>query len=385
MKLLVITHWPAKHTSSRAIELAKEMAKHVPVCWLDWDTSDISSPHRPVRLMKRFTHALRKRYQGFTRREVGGIEYLTMPYLLAKPYSFLSDDRVWAFNRNSLVELMKNEGITHVFNANATFFPTYDLDKARVVYDVVDFHPAVAGDRYDIIDEFMKKEVNSAAAAVSISHALHDLVKKRYGIESVWIPNGGNPLKFQGVTDDEVREVKKRWGLEGKKVIGCVGNHSRWAGLDLMLEAFKLLKQTRPDAALFIVGPGIEVDAMRSKPLPDDVILTGPIPPDEIGPYFQALDVGALPFTQEPFTDNALPIKIIEYGFAKKPVVASPLKELCTLAFPHVKLVERTPEEWSTALNEALSTDWQDSWDIPLKSFTWKRLARKVLSVLEGK
>jgi hypothetical protein len=116
-----------------------------------------------------------------------------------------------------------------------------------------------------------------------------------------------------------------------------------------------------------------------------DVIFTGPIPPEQIATCFQAVDIGVLPFQICPFTDNALPLKILEYGAARKRVLATPLKELKTLAFPHVSLLEPDPALWSAALEQEAKapSPWNPGWDSVIAGYDWPLVLSNLPRLLE--
>ena len=135
-----------------------------------------------------------------------------------------------------------------------------------------------------------------------------------------------------------------------------------------------------PEVRLAIIGPGVEVDELRRTGAPPGVTLTGGIPPDEIANYYHAIDVGVLPFAVMPFTDNAMPLKVIEYGFAKKPALATPLKELTRIGLPHVRFAPRERAAWEQGLAELLRTRWEPEWEPTLRDYRWTNLAARLLA-----
>jgi glycosyltransferase involved in cell wall biosynthesis len=80
------------------------------------------------------------------------------------------------------------------------------------------------------------------------------------------------------------------------------------------------------------------------------VHVIGPIPTDEIWDYFHAADLGLLPFILAPVTHHCLPLKVLEFGAAGKPVLATPLHELQRLALPHIRFAEYDIDAWRRAL-----------------------------------
>lgn len=85
--------------------------------------------------------------------------------------------------------------------------------------------------------------------------------------------------------------VRKKMGLEGKKVLLFVGRFTRHKRVDLLVEAFSILRQKDPSFHLLIVGSG-------HKPCGDDNNITylGPIvDKDQLAPVYVASDIFTLP------------------------------------------------------------------------------------------
>ncbi len=101
--------------------------------------------------------------------------------------------------------------------------------------------------------------------------------------------------------------------------------------------------------------------------------------------FFTLADVGVLPFERSPFTDDALPLKIIEYGAARKPVVATPLSELQRLELPNVLFAERNPEAWAERLETALELEWRFAWDSTFDRFRWDGIVDGLVRAIENR
>lgn len=71
--------------------------------------------------------------------------------------------------------------------------------------------------------------------------------------------------------------------------------------------------------------------------------------------YPQHMDVCLLPYAMNDYTKYIYPLKLHEYLAGGKPIVGSPIRSL--LDFAHVVKLASTPEEWSQALTESLSTE----------------------------
>ena len=308
----------------------------------------------------------------------GGLRYVSAPMI------FRPRMRQLRFNRWAVARLCRRMGIGLVFNASALWHMTAAMPGICSVYDLVDDHASLAGDdrMRPVIDRVIEHECRKSSAVVTISHALVGLIQDRYDRHAHYVPNGVDMGQMAGVSDADVQALRGQWKLQGKFVIGCIGNHGSWSGLGLLIESFRAVQREMPDAVLLIVGPGAEVDRYRSAS-GEGIVFTGPVPPREVYKYFRMIDVGTLPFDLLPFTENALPIKVLEYGASGKWTLASPLKELKTLNLPGVKFAEHSVAAWAQAMRESRSLGWDAAWTARYADFDWKRIAEGLCGVLE--
>jgi glycosyltransferase involved in cell wall biosynthesis len=122
---------------------------------------------------------------------------------------------------------------------------------------------------------------------------------RRYRDRVTVIPNGVDTRKFNpGVNGDPVRE---RYGLRGKVVL-FVGALTRWhgyKGLDVLLKAFRTVKDRLGDARLVVVGDGPMRDVYeglaREYGLGSSVTFAGYADDSTLPLYYAACDLLVLP------------------------------------------------------------------------------------------
>jgi glycosyltransferase involved in cell wall biosynthesis len=118
------------------------------------------------------------------------------------------------------------------------------------------------------------------------------------------------------------QEVRKRLGIERKTVIGFTGILRPWHGLDLLLQAFRQICQTRSNLHLLIVGDGpIRCDletTVANNGLSGKVTITGRQLHETVRYFIAAMDIAVSPLS----TFYASPMKIIEYMAMGKALVA---------------------------------------------------------------
>ena len=135
------------------------------------------------------------------------------------------------------------------------------------------------------------------------------------------IPNSVDGARF------EIREKPKylveRHRLEGSRVILTVArlNGEEWKGYDRVIDALPLVLAEIPQAKYVLVGGGEDARVQRALErhgLHDRVVLTGPVPAEELVDYYNLCDVYAMPSKLEGFA-----IVFLEALACGRPVVAS--------------------------------------------------------------
>jgi glycosyltransferase involved in cell wall biosynthesis len=121
---------------------------------------------------------------------------------------------------------------------------------------------------------------------------------------------------------EELLGLRRSLGIgDGQKVIVYLGLLAEYQGTGLLLEAFRLLRERRPEVTLLLMGfPGIDVyrDRARSLGVDESVIFTGRIPYGDAPRYLALGDAAVAPKLS--LTEGAG--KILNYMAVGMPVVA---------------------------------------------------------------
>jgi glycosyltransferase involved in cell wall biosynthesis len=131
-----------------------------------------------------------------------------------------------------------------------------------------------------------------------------------------FVSNGVDPERFHGRATGA--DVRRRYGLEGKRVLGFVGWIREWHGLVPLVAAMASWR----DVHLLVVGdgparPDLEETARRVG-VANRVHVTGAVARDAMPAHIAAFDVALQPAA----TPYACPMKVLEYLAMGKPVVA---------------------------------------------------------------
>jgi len=135
--------------------------------------------------------------------------------------------------------------------------------------------------------------------------------------------------------------------------IGYVGYLKKMLNWPLLLE----LTAAHPDWSFVFVGErkgshNIEelLDQMAQRP---NVHFLGGKPTEGLGAYPQHLDVCIMPYHLDDYTKYIYPLKLHEYLAGGRPVVSTPICSV--IAFSDVLATASSPEDWSKAIQNALS------------------------------
>ena len=311
MNVLFIPHVP----NLRVVNRVYEFAKHLDAYFLYWEIDNSSLIHK----IKSQFNSLK-----YTQKE----RIVQIP-LLFKP-------EVFAVKLNTLFLnlLIDKLNIDAVINANALLFDIKSI-KVPVIYDLVDDHLEI-NESIGLNEKRVakiKEDIKSSTGVVCVSEFLEKKVKA-LNPNTITIENGLYFEKF-----DRAKSLKAQLGLEGKKVFGYIGGVEKWTGIDRAIEQY--LKAEPPNSAFLVVGGSKSSFFQELKRrYQGSVHFIGQVSPEEVAHYFKTIDVGLIPFELNEFTNNALPIKALEYGYAKKPVLSTPLAYLQHKKFPFVHFCE---------------------------------------------
>jgi glycosyltransferase involved in cell wall biosynthesis len=389
-KLLVIPHIYAEDIRIRSIEFARRLTNYFEVYCMRWKDMlhvDDASPYR--RRMKQLQAGLVSLCHRLDKKKGrDGVIYVDaprlQPLLLEKFLGMrLALHFSRTFNTCVLNYLVRHLNINIILMASGHFyFP--NVPGVRKFFDIVDWFPedSVSPQMLEETRQYLSYLASHADGIFAVSDALAEKLNTEYNLQSIGLPNGVDLQILRNVPNEHVQSVRKKWGLSGRFVIGYIGNHGPYTGIDFVLEMFKSLREEMRDACLFVVGP---VDCWRDTIANfglKDAIFTGRISPLEIPAYFHAIDIGILAKYKSPGTDFAFQIKMVEYTACRKFVVSTPLLVWQRLNWPNVILANQTVEDWVRAIITARDLRWQPDWDNIVEPYDWKALSQRLANYL---
>jgi glycosyltransferase involved in cell wall biosynthesis len=183
----------------------------------------------------------------------------------------------------------------------------------------------------------LNKSFKEADKIIVITNYLkQDLISKNIPKEKiVHIPNGVDLELFHPNYDQhEIQMIKKKFN--SKKIVLFAGSLQ---DLTMIIESAKYVVEKIPDVKYIIIGdhrdPNRRVSVwkniVKEKGLENYFDFLGKLPKNEIPKYVAISDVCVDSFPDEPYFAAAHPLKILEYGACKKPILATNVSETSKL------------------------------------------------------
>jgi len=156
-----------------------------------------------------------------------------------------------------------------------------------------------------------------AALIVTLTDSFNNIITKG-GVERAKIKtvlNGVDLKRFR--REPKSKELMKRYGLEGKFVVGYVGTHGLAHSLETILDAACLLQNqvSNGDIVFLFMGDGARkqalVDETKQRSL-KNVVFIGTVMKDEIVRYWSLLDVSVIHLKNDPLFESVIPSKLFE-------------------------------------------------------------------------
>jgi phosphatidylinositol alpha-mannosyltransferase len=250
---------------------------------------------------------------------------------------------------------------------------------------VATLHTAIPRSRWmHAASPVLQTALEKISGRIAVSEAARTTLVEHMGGDAVLIPNGVTVSKFTGAVP------LPGWPGEGG-ALGFLGRiEEPRKGLDVLLRAFRLLGDDRPELRLLIAGPGDADDVLSRVPAPlrPRVVLLGQVSEEDKARVYRSVDVFVAPNTG----GESFGIVLAEAMAAGSAIVASELD-----AFRLVLRGGRAGELFPTGDPAALAAAAGRLLDDPAlrarlsaaaaeaaRAYDWPVVARDVVKVYEA-
>src|SRR5690606_10386345 len=146
-----------------------------------------------------------------------------------------------------------------------------------------------------LADRIEALNLRQADLVVVVSDPLRDDAVRR-GADPARVlvnPNGVDADRYSPAVSGA--DVRGRYGLEGRRVVGFIGTFGPWHGGEQLVEAAARLGDGSRDVRFLLIGDGVRMPEVRRRiaesGLGERVILTGLVPQEEGPAHLAACDI----------------------------------------------------------------------------------------------
>lgn len=236
-----------------------------------------------------------------------------------------------------------------------------------------------------------KRIFRSVDAIIVVSDFLKMQIADNKGVNAdkiYVIPNAFDPKKFNSSMYGP--EIKKKFGLEDKFVIGFVGSFVNWSNLDSLVYTFSEISKNGRDAHLMLVGDGPMMDTLKrmvnDENIDDKVTFTGSVKHDDVSEYIAAMDICLIPKSNE----YRSPVKLFEYMAMAKTVIAprlEPIEKIITNGENGILFEQNDSDSLKNAIYYLMENDEERksiasmAHKTVMNNYTWQENAKKVIDI----
>ena len=185
-------------------------------------------------------------------------------------------------------------------------------------------------------------------------------------------------------------ELVKKYGLEGKRVLGYVGTIGMAHKIDFLIDCVKGL----PEYKLMILGEGAEKETLQKKVKDEgveNVFFVDAVPKEKVGDYIALQDIALVNLRRDPLFTTVLPSKIFETAAMQIPILLGVDGEARRLVEGYNAGLFYEPEDKKDFLkkldllanNTSVYEACKAGGEKLAKDFDRKELAGKMLKVIE--
>lgn len=294
----------------------------------------------------------------------------------------LSLFRIFAFRR--LIERMLLEGGFDLLIAEGD--PIFALLAkgacARVgipmIYDLMDNYETYDIYRLPFFRIADRRLIKGANAVVCVTESLKQKVSSRR-MEDIYVVGNGVDLEMFHPMDR--RACREKLGLPGDaKIIGYFGHIVDYKGIDLLLEAHKLLLKRAPSVLLLLAGKKDRAVRLPSR----NCSYGGLIQQIEVPEYINAADLIVVPGPENAFTRYSFPLKILEAMACNVPVIATDIGPARELLGDGSRWLSRPgdPQDLAVKLEEVFNVDTPNLREAAAR-YSWESMAERLEKILK--
>lgn len=262
-------------------------------------------------------------------------------------------------------------------------------NNSLTIYDCVDFYAGtdVRGTIDNKIAHLERSLLQSSDFAFVNSHTLCRLHQKHRPDLHV-VPQGFREEIFQRYQDKRFLKIRNK-----KPIVGYIGGINTRIDYQMLYTLAKRIPmvefvligpvQLSDDISVEVVDSGVEKLLRLS-----NVSFYPALEKKEIPGVIKQFDIFMIPYhLRSDFNRYCYPMKLFEYFYVGKPVIAPPIEEL--KLFPKFVTIAHSVAEWEKAITDLLSKPWPSSYKREQKKLSvansWHKKIQAISEVIQSK
>jgi glycosyltransferase involved in cell wall biosynthesis len=192
--------------------------------------------------------------------------------------------------------------------------PLYSIFDSPAVEEYEYFHGSSSLLSF-IINNREKESLKNSIKIVVYAPNIKEFLINRYQLNTAnfYIHQNVDFLRFDVIENKQINQPI---------VFGFIGSFLKWHRVDMLVEAFVKLRKMGYEAKLYLLGYGLEFEAIKNQvgqsAFKEDILMPGFVDGEDLKKYKRKIDVGILSGT----TWYCAPNKLFEYGAANMAVIA---------------------------------------------------------------
>lgn len=286
-------------------------------------------------------------------------------------------------NSKSLQKMIRKIKPDVVFYADSSyFFPSIDntdLIQLCDVQDDVDWNEFPLNLQTSE-KSYRKKQYDNYDIRYIVSKSAHDSISKNIG-EYLFkvVYNGADFTELQKDYSKELKEIKVKLNIEDKFIITHIGS-ATWVDPVFTTKLFSEIYKQDKSIVLILVGSMDKVD------LPN-VFNIGMVPASESYIYYNLSDLALLlkDSIGSGFLYNSVPLKNIQYGAVKKPVISFPIQWLEEEKFTNTTILKDNDiATWVKEIQQIRSNyNWSEKDSSEWENYHWDTICKGMFDEID--
>lgn len=164
-------------------------------------------------------------------------------------------------------------------------------------------HPDSSGEEVKKLFEEDKSYYSKVDRCICLSRYMHEILCREYELDATHISIIPNGLSDVPDTSTDLTRLRKNWNIPaGEKIILFAGRIDEVKGIRYLIQAFREVVQTCPEARLIIAGSGnYDTCLQEAKAICTKITFTGLLEKEELYELYRMAEIGVVPSLFEPF------------------------------------------------------------------------------------